>query len=310
MATKTRLCSTFGDQIMDHRITWKSVVLDALIGCAASCLAVGAMFGFGWDRDPRIFVAGTGILFLLAGIVRRGTGPANPFFKGLLVGAGAWMPAILLDASGFGFTDAWILGLYICVSLAFVELGIWIGRRAPGWNQAFLITVVPVAVAVIIAAAFLPDQICAISRVELNGPAPSFSFYDSDGQTIHSRELRGKVIVLGFWATWCAPCRREMPELVEFYSRYRRNPRVSFWMINVSWSKDSREKATSLMANKELNLPCAFSSYRTDLALRVSSIPKVVVIDQNGSYRLIRTGYSERETLAKDLLETVDGLLR
>jgi len=101
-----------------------------------------------------------------------------------------------------------------------------------------------------------------------------------------------------------------MPELVEFYSRYRRNPRVSFWMINVSWSKDSREKAKSLMANKELNLPCAFSSYRTDLSLRVSSIPKVVVIDQNGSYRMIRTGYSERETLAKDLTEIVDGLLR
>ncbi len=59
----------FWDQVMDYRITWKSVVLDALIGFAASCLAVGAMFGFGWDRDPRIFVAGTATLFLLAGVL-------------------------------------------------------------------------------------------------------------------------------------------------------------------------------------------------------------------------------------------------
>ena len=295
---------------MDYRITWKSGVLDALIGFVASCLAVGGMFGFGLDRDPRIFVAGTATLFLLAGVAHRSTGPGNPLFKGFLIGAGAWIPAIVLDASGLGFTHAWILGLYICVSLAFVELGIWIGRRAPGWNRAFLMMPAAVAFAVVIAAAFLPNQICVISRVEVNGPAPSFNISGSDGHTIHSRELRGKVVVLGFWATWCAPCRREMPELVDFYARYRSDPRVSFWMVNASWSKDSRAKAKSIMANKELNLPCSFSSYRTDLSLRVSSIPKVVVIDQNGSYRLIRTGYFEGATLAKDLCNIVDRLLK
>jgi len=293
---------------MHSRITWKSVVLDALIGFATSCIAVGGMFGFGLDRDPRIFVAGTAILFLLAGVAHHGTGPENPLFKGLIIGAGAWIPAIVLDASGLGFTHAWILGLYICVSLAFIELGIWIGRRAPEWNQAFWKTPAAVAVVVILAAAFLPNQICAISRVELNRPTPSFNFSGSDGHTIHSRELRGKVVVLGFWATWCAPCRREMPELIDFYARYRSNPRVSFWMVNASWSKDSPEKAKLLM--KELNLPCAFSSYRTDLSIRVSSIPKVVVIDQNGSYRLIRTGYFEGDNLGKDLSEIVDRLLR
>ena len=239
---------------MDYRITWKSVVLDALIGFTASCLAVGWMFGFGLDRDPRIFVAGSATLFLLAGVAHRGTGLGNPLFKGFLTGAGTWISAIVLDASGLGFTHAWILGFYICVSLAFVELGIWIRRRGPGWKRAFLMTPAAVAVAVFIAAAFLPNQICAISRVELNRTAPSFNISGSDGHTIHSRELRGKGVVLGFWATWCAPCRREMPEPVDFYARYRSDSRVSFWMVNASWSKDSRAKANSLMANKEVTI--------------------------------------------------------
>lgn len=101
-----------------------------------------------------------------------------------------------------------------------------------------------------------------------------------------------------------------MPELVEFYARYRADPRVSFWMVNASWSKDEPAKAKAFLAQERLDLPCAFSGYRTDISFRVLTIPKVIVIDQTGTYRLIHTNYSGGNTLVKDLIEIVDRLLK
>ena len=63
-------------------------------------------------------------------------------------------------------------------------------------------------------------------------PAPDFTLPQLDGPPVRLADLRGRVVVLNFWASWCAPCREETPALKAFYQRY--GDRVAFYAVNVA----------------------------------------------------------------------------
>jgi len=95
-------------------------------------------------------------------------------------------------------------------------------------------------------AALLPFEVHAAA--ELGQPAPALVVQELNGQTFDLATLRGKVVVINFWATWCPPCRQEMPALDEFYRRYpwrrlekhsgpgRQDPSASHDVVAVSMS--------------------------------------------------------------------------
>ena len=68
--------------------------------------------------------------------------------------------------------------------------------------------------------------------------APEFTFTDLDGHTINNANMLGKVVFVDFWATWCNPCRRELPEFQAFYNLYKDNPRVAFIAASTDREKD------------------------------------------------------------------------
>ena len=135
-------------------------------------------------------------------------------------------------------------------------------------------------------------------------PLADFSVETMAGDTWSLSEQQGKPVVLVFWATWCGPCKKEMPALAELVNKRPGWP-VSFLAISVD---EDRAAAKAEKMVKDWNLP--FPSVRTSELMErfgVSSLPSMRVIGPNGSLRSSSRGYSEHSV--KKLETTVEGLV-
>src|SRR5689334_22673171 len=83
-------------------------------------------------------------------------------------------------------------------------------------------------------------------------PAPGFQLKDLAGHTVRLSDYRGKVVVINFWATWCAPCLAEMPELVKLQRDYKEK---GIQIIGVAAATDRRSKALKIKRKLKLNYP-------------------------------------------------------
>lgn len=147
--------------------------------------------------------------------------------------------------------------------------------------------------------------------------SPQFSFVTFDGRKVVSSSLEGKVVVLDFWSTDCNPCRKSMPQLEEFYERYRNNPRVAVYLVNSGWESFDRAKAFAdsrrhsflfFSWGKRYDLPFAYDSGSVTLgAFGLDSNPSTVIIDSQSRIRLKHSGYIEN--LKEFLVRHVDSYL-
>src|SRR5262245_36762744 len=85
-------------------------------------------------------------------------------------------------------------------------------------------------------------------------PTPDFTLTDPDGKKISLKDFRGKTIFLNFWATWCEPCREEMPAMEKLYQEHKNNNFVVL-AVNV---KDRRQEALAFVKELKLTYPIAF----------------------------------------------------
>jgi peroxiredoxin len=88
------------------------------------------------------------------------------------------------------------------------------------------------------------------SAVWTGKPAPEFALHTLDGRSVRLSALRGKVVLLNFWATWCAPCRVEMPWLVEFSGRYQRQ---GLEIVGVSVDDGDRDRVAAFVRARNVN---------------------------------------------------------
>lgn len=131
--------------------------------------------------------------------------------------------------------------------------------------------------------------------------APDFSLTDLKGTSISLADYKGKVVFLNFWATWCPPCRNEIPGFVEVYDKYKDE---GLEILGVAVS-DRENKVKDFVQKNEVNYPCAMG---TEQILRDYEpgqyIPTTIVIDRNGQIHKRHVGYmdkSEVEQIFKDL---------
>jgi cytochrome c biogenesis protein CcmG/thiol:disulfide interchange protein DsbE len=116
----------------------------------------------------------------------------------------------------------------------------------------------------------------------LNEAAPPLVVTTLDGQTFDLSSLHGKVVLVNFWATWCAPCRREMPTLDAFYRRYQ-SQGLELIGISVDFTRDG---AKIRKAAKEIAYPIALSSEVSASGFGPSQgVPVTYVIDADGIVR-------------------------
>jgi thiol-disulfide isomerase/thioredoxin len=136
----------------------------------------------------------------------------------------------------------------------------------------------------------LGPAVCVPAVALLNQPAPDFALRSWAGENMRLSEHYGEVVLINFWATWCGPCRQEMPKLDEIYGKYRRAGLVLF-SVNLDDDQnldEAREMATTL----RVSYPVLFDARKeVSRAYQAGTMPLTVLIDRNGVVRYISEGY-------------------
>lgn len=289
------------------RQTLLSAAADLLTGFAALALFVVADNFLHVGADLRGGLVSLAVLCLAAGFLRGRTRPRNAWWKGLLVCAGASLPLLAL---GWDSIPPVILAMLLLVANLFAVCGVrarrlWQVSARRGW----LALAVPFAALALVALAAVPALTIRTAIRKTFAPARAFSISTPDGATIASSSLRGRVAVLSFWATWCPPCRRELPELEKLYRQYRGNANVVFWAVDSLKNGDTVAKARDYLAKQGYTLPVAFDREKCSEALGVEALPSLLLIDKSGRIRLVHTGYDGSERLQSELSGEIDRLL-
>jgi peroxiredoxin len=136
--------------------------------------------------------------------------------------------------------------------------------------------------------------------------APDFTLPDVEGRSMRLRELRGKLVFLNFWATWCPPCRLEMPSMERLYQTFKP---TEFAMLAVSIDRQGVEAVKPFMEELKLTFPALLdqtSAVARQYGLR--GLPSTYLIDQDG--RLIGAAVGGRDWSSTEAKDLIAGLLR
>ena len=118
--------------------------------------------------------------------------------------------------------------------------------------------------------------------------APDFALKSATGENLRLSEYRGDVVMINFWATWCGPCRQEMPLLDELFNRYER---VGFNLLGVNIDDDSR-RAMQMVEDLGISFPVLFDDTKAVSKLyQVEAMPVTIIVDREGMVRYVHHGY-------------------
>jgi len=119
-------------------------------------------------------------------------------------------------------------------------------------------------------------------------PAPEFSLPSRNGDSVSLLELKGQVVMLNFWASWCGPCRQEMPLLDQMHRRYSS---LGFTLLGVN-VEASTQDAERWLAQTPVSFPVLFDTdSKVSKLYDVNAMPSTVFIDRQGNVRYLHRGY-------------------
>jgi peroxiredoxin len=287
----------------------KSIALDLLAGLIALCLVFAWLVLTG-SNNLQLFTLITATLFFLAGVVRATEAPQNIVRQAILIGLGGIVPVVVMRVTRFALTEYGYVALFVAFSLSMAASGAairYLLARGRSWS-ASLLALISLGGATLVTTIAIPLLITNWSNTAINLPASDFSLVTLDGRTVTSADLRGHVVVLAFWATWCSPCRQELPDLQKAYERYKNKPNTTFYAVDGPWGGDTLGKESAFAAQINLSLHLAFDRHGAAQALGIQGFPALVILDGTGRVRLFHNGYDASEHLARQVATEVGAL--
>ena len=152
-----------------------------------------------------------------------------------------------------------------------------------------------------------------IAKELLNKPSPGFEYKYYDGKRISLSDLKGKIVILDFWGTWCGPCKESLPALQKMYDKYKNNNDVVFLAVNCSesWKGEERIKnVRKFVENLKYTFPVVIDesggAYKD---FEIDGIPAKFIIDKEGIIRFKDIGFSNADSMIDDMTLKIDMLL-
>jgi peroxiredoxin len=129
--------------------------------------------------------------------------------------------------------------------------------------------------------------------------APAWELKDLDGKSVSSSDFKGKVVILNFWATWCPPCKEEIPGFVELQKKYGGQ---GLAVVGVSLDEHRLSKVRRFIEETEINYQIVLGNVMMMQNFGGSGLPTTFVIDRSGKIVAKHVGFTSKETFEKELV--------
>jgi thiol-disulfide isomerase/thioredoxin len=287
-----------------------SVAVDFTVGFGALFL-LGIVYVIALVLHLNTFVPLGAALFFVVAAVRAFWSKVNPWLEGLLISLGASVPVGLF---GFAISShparlgATVLGVTV-VCGAGAQTTYFVRTRRNLFAAATVAALVPL---VFFGSKHIPmPTLPSPGLSTMDTPAPAFTLTTLNNPApLTLDSLKGRVVVLDFWGTWCEPCMAEMPSVLRVHREYQSNRDVVFLAVNPGWHDDTPDKIRTTVQQKHIDMPIVLDNTGATKTLNVSGLPTLIVIDRDGHIRMRDIGYSVTENLEDELSGQIDELLK
>jgi peroxiredoxin len=144
----------------------------------------------------------------------------------------------------------------------------------------------------------------SVKPASKRNPAPDFEAKDANGQSFHLTDYRGKVVLLNFWATWCGPCKVEIPWFIDFERNYKDR---GFAVVGISLDDDGWEAVKPYLERRRMNYRVALGNMDIERlyggGTGIESLPTSFIIDRDGRVADVHVGLISRNDYQNELEE-------
>lgn len=139
----------------------------------------------------------------------------------------------------------------------------------------------------------------ALKPPQKRNPAPDFTLKDADGRTVKLSDYKGKVVLLNFWATWCGPCRLEIPWFMDFEQKFKDR---GFAVIGVAMDDEGWEIVKPYIEKMKMNYRVVIGDEMTAVRYGgIDAMPSTFIIDKDGKIAAVHVGLVSKGSYQNDI---------